>query len=102
MHPDNPRYEALEPEQVQPYGTFGIIYEDLVEALRHDLMIRRTGPTPVYPFDMTGGSIARNPLISLVLLKRLSNGPCSSSLSRSKKSAVCRPRGPLDGWADRS
>jgi pimeloyl-ACP methyl ester carboxylesterase len=51
MHPDNPRYEALEPARVQPYGIFGIIYEDLVEALRHDLMTRRTEPTPVYPFS---------------------------------------------------
>jgi predicted alpha/beta-fold hydrolase len=51
MHPDNPRYEALEPARVQPHGIFGIIYEDLVEALRHDLMIRRTEPTPVFPFS---------------------------------------------------
>lgn len=50
IHPDDTRYEALEPARVQAQGIFSIIYADLVEALRHDLTTRRTEPTPVYAF----------------------------------------------------
>ena len=51
MHPDNPRYEALEPARVQAGGIFGVIYEDLVAALRFDLTTKRIGSTPVFPFS---------------------------------------------------
>src|SRR6266540_373379 len=51
MHPADPRYEAIEPARVQPGGIFGVIYQDLVEALRYDLTTRRTEPIPVFPFS---------------------------------------------------
>src|SRR5882672_7446871 len=50
MHPDDPRYDALEPARVLPRSIFGIVYNDLVEALRHDLSPRADRPTPVYAF----------------------------------------------------
>jgi pimeloyl-ACP methyl ester carboxylesterase len=50
MHPDDPRYEALEPARVLPRTMFGIVYNDLVEALRHDLTPSADKPTPVYAF----------------------------------------------------
>ncbi|MBV8879888.1 MAG: alpha/beta fold hydrolase, partial [Planctomycetaceae bacterium] len=50
MHPDDPRYEALEPSRVLPRSLFGIVYDDLVAALRHDLTSRADRPTPVYAF----------------------------------------------------
>jgi hypothetical protein len=34
LHPDNVRYEALEPARVLPANPFGLVYGDLVEALR--------------------------------------------------------------------
>ena len=50
LHPDDVRYEAIEPARVQPRALFGVIYADLVEALRHDLSPARDRPTPVFPF----------------------------------------------------
>jgi len=50
MHPDDPRYEALEPARVLPRSLFGIVYDDLVQALRHELAPRMDQPTPVYAF----------------------------------------------------
>lgn len=39
MHPDNVRYEAIEPARVLPGTAFGIVYTDLLLALRHELAI---------------------------------------------------------------
>jgi len=50
MHPDDPRYDAMEPARVLPRTMFGIVYNDLVEALRHDLSPSTDKPTPVYAF----------------------------------------------------
>lgn len=50
LHPDDIRYEAIEPARVGPYSLFGLIYEDLIEALRHDLTGTRDKPTPVFGF----------------------------------------------------
>jgi len=50
LHPDDLRYEAREPARIQPRQPFGIIYEDLVDALRHDLSSRHDHPTPVFLF----------------------------------------------------
>ena len=50
MHPDDPRYEAVEPARVAPGRLLGLVYDDLVRALRHDLSPRRDEPTPVFAF----------------------------------------------------
>lgn len=50
LHPDDVRYEALEPARLQPSQPFGIIYEDFVDALRYDLASRFDRPTPVFLF----------------------------------------------------
>ncbi len=49
MHPDNLKYEAVEPARVYAGRLFSI-YNDLVEALRHDLSERADEPTPVFAF----------------------------------------------------
>ncbi len=50
LHPDNVRYEALEPARVMPRGPFSLVYGDLVDALRHDLTKKKDRPTPVFGF----------------------------------------------------
>lgn len=50
LHPDDLRYEALEPARIQPGNVFGLVYEDLILALRHELTPREDRPTPVFPF----------------------------------------------------
>ncbi len=51
MHPDDLRYEALEPARVRPGEVFAIVYEDLIEELRYNLSPRADRPVPVYPFS---------------------------------------------------
>jgi len=48
-HPDDTRFEAVEPARIQSSQILNIIYGDLVEALRYDLSERQE-PTPVFPF----------------------------------------------------
>ena len=50
LHPDDFRYEALEPARVVPANPFGLVYGDLIEALRHELSARADRPTPVFGF----------------------------------------------------
>jgi len=50
LHPDDLRYEALEPARVQTGSPFSIAYGDLIDALRHDLTPVNDRPTPVFPF----------------------------------------------------
>jgi alpha-beta hydrolase superfamily lysophospholipase len=50
LHPDDVRYEAQEPARVLPRSPFGLVYGDLVAALRHDLTRRADQPTPVFGF----------------------------------------------------
>ena len=50
LHPDDLRFEALEPARVVPGRLFDVVYGDLVDALRHDLSVRADLPTPVFPF----------------------------------------------------
>lgn len=49
LHPDDFRYDAIEPARVLP-GQIFPIYEDLIKALRHELSARADQPTPVYAF----------------------------------------------------
>ena len=52
LHPDDLRYEAIEPAHVVPRQLFPI-YDDLIKALRYELSARADKPTPVfaYPYD---------------------------------------------------
>jgi pimeloyl-ACP methyl ester carboxylesterase len=49
LHPDDLRYEAVEPARVQP-GQLFAVYGDLIRALRHELSSRADKPTPVFAF----------------------------------------------------
>lgn len=50
LHPENQRYELLEPARVAPGGPFPLAYEDLIEELRDGLAEDQPGPVPVFPF----------------------------------------------------
>jgi pimeloyl-ACP methyl ester carboxylesterase len=52
LHPDDLRFEAIEPAHVVPRQVFPI-YDDLIKALRYELSARADKPTPVfaYPYD---------------------------------------------------
>lgn len=52
LHPDDMRYEAIEPAHVVK-GQLFPVYDDLIRALRHELTARADRPTPVFafPFD---------------------------------------------------
>ena len=49
LHPDDLRYEAIEPAHVVSGRVFPI-YNDLIRALRHELSPRADQPTPVFSF----------------------------------------------------
>jgi len=49
LHPDDLRYEAVEPAHVVA-GQLFPIYSDLIRALRHELSQRADRPTPVFAF----------------------------------------------------
>ncbi|MFV8816596.1 esterase/lipase family protein [Haliea sp. E17] len=50
LHPDNLLYEAREPARVTSTRVVGLIYDELVAALRHELTLKPDKPTPVYQF----------------------------------------------------
>jgi len=50
LHPDNLRYEAIEPARVMAGQIYEIAYKELIEELRHNLTQRPDQPVPVYPF----------------------------------------------------
>ncbi len=50
LHPDDQRYELIEPARVAPRGAFALIYEELIEELRDGLSDDQDGPVPVFPF----------------------------------------------------
>ena len=49
LHPDNLRFEAIEPADVA-VGRLFPLYDDLIKALRHELSPRADHPTPVFAF----------------------------------------------------
>jgi len=49
LHPDDLRYEAVEPAHVLA-GQLFPLYDDLIRALRHELSPRADKPTPVFAF----------------------------------------------------
>jgi hypothetical protein len=50
LHPDNARYEVIEPARVVPNRVIPIAYNEIVEELRHDLTPAADEPTPVHAF----------------------------------------------------
>jgi hypothetical protein len=50
LHPDDLRYERVEPSLVRPGEVFSIPYDQLVRELRHDLSADSDHPRPVYLF----------------------------------------------------
>ena len=50
LHPDNTRYELVEPARVVPDQMFELFYREIVEELRHNLTQDAEFPVPVYPF----------------------------------------------------
>lgn len=53
LHPDDLRYEQMQPSHVRPGDVFQIPYDGFVADLRHDLSPARDRPRPVYlfPYD---------------------------------------------------
>lgn len=50
LHPDDLRYEAIEPARVRADQVNEVAYKELVEELRHNLSPKADQPVPVYPF----------------------------------------------------
>ncbi len=50
LHPDNPRYERVEPARVQEDRVVSLIYREFILELRHSLSKDPGQPVPVYPF----------------------------------------------------
>ena len=50
LHPDDPRFEALEPARVRPDGVFEVAYKELIQELRYNLCPTEEEPVPVFPF----------------------------------------------------
>lgn len=50
LHPDDPRYEALEPARIRADGVFEVAYKEIIQELRYNLCPTEEEPVPVYPF----------------------------------------------------
>jgi hypothetical protein len=50
LHPNDLRYESIEPSRVAPGQIFEIAYKEMVAELRHSLSHKEDEPVPVYPF----------------------------------------------------
>ena len=50
LHPDNPRYEAMEPARVRADNVFDIAYKEIIQELRYNLRLKEDRPVPVFPF----------------------------------------------------
>ena len=50
LHPDDPRYEALEPARVRADSIFEVAYKEIIQELRYNLCPTEEEPVPVYPF----------------------------------------------------
>lgn len=51
LHPNDRRFELLEPARVQPGELFGVAYGELIDDLRADLTSHGDSEVPVYPFN---------------------------------------------------
>lgn len=50
LHPDDRRYERIEPARVAAGPVFNLIYEQFLTSLRHELSPAEDRPTPVFAF----------------------------------------------------
>lgn len=50
LHPDNLRYEAIEPARLLPGQIYEVAYTELIDELRHNLSPTFDAPVPVFPF----------------------------------------------------
>src|SRR3990167_546593 len=50
LHPNDLRYEAVEPARLRSDQLYEIAYKELLEELRYNLSSREDEPVPVYPF----------------------------------------------------
>ena len=50
LHPDNVKYELVEPSRVVKDQVFDLFYSEIIEELRHNLSQDPDKPVPVYPF----------------------------------------------------
>lgn len=50
LHPDNVKYELVEPARVVKDQVFDLFYSEIIEELRHNLSKDPDKPVPVYPF----------------------------------------------------
>jgi pimeloyl-ACP methyl ester carboxylesterase len=50
LHPDDRRYERIEPARIMPGPAFGLVYDQFIAALRHELSPAEDRPTPVHAF----------------------------------------------------
>ncbi|HET6545902.1 MAG TPA: alpha/beta fold hydrolase [Rhodanobacteraceae bacterium] len=51
LHPDDRRYERIEPARIAAGAVFNVIYEQFLKSLRHELSPREDRPTPVFAFS---------------------------------------------------
>jgi len=50
LHPDDPRYEAVEPARVRADSIFELPYKEIIQELRYNLCPSEDQPVPVFPF----------------------------------------------------
>lgn len=50
LHPDDLRYESVEPANIKADQLYEISYRELIEELRHNLTLKADQPVPIYPF----------------------------------------------------
>jgi len=50
LHPSDVRYELIEPARVSADQVFVLIYNEIIEEMRHNLTPQADRPVPVYPF----------------------------------------------------
>ncbi len=51
LHPDDPRFEAVEPARVREDSIFELPYKELIQELRYNLCSSEDKPVPVFPFS---------------------------------------------------
>ena len=51
LHPDDLRFDAIEPARIVLDHLFHIVYDEFLEELRHNLRQREDRPVPVFPFS---------------------------------------------------
>ena len=99
LHPDNPRFEAIEPARVRADSIFEVPYKEIIQELRYNLCPSDDQPVPVFPFaydwrlplqiiekqfaDFVEEVIARTKLISHYVEKGYPENPTVSLIGHS-------------------